>query len=100
MGKGAVVREFNVKAWVIALMVALLPCVANAVVLWRLPMLSSLGDPLNAEIDLVSVTKEELGSLSARIAGPEAYRRANLQYNPALVGARASVEKRPNGQMY
>ncbi len=53
-------REFNVKAWVIALLIALMPCVANAVGLGRLTMLSALGDPLNAEIDLVSVTKEEL----------------------------------------
>jgi pilus assembly protein FimV len=99
-GKGAAVRDFNVKAWVIALLIALMPCVANAVGLGRLNMMSALGDPLNAEIDLVSVTKEELSSLSVRIAAPDAYRRANLQYNAALVGARVSIERRPGGQPY
>ena len=93
-------RNFNVKAWALALMVALLPCVANAVGLGRLTMLSALGDPLNAEVELVSVSREELGSLSARLAGADAYRQANLQFNPALVGARVSIERRPNGQPY
>ena len=93
-------RNFNVKACVLALLIALLPCVANAVGLGRLTMLSALGDPLNAEIDLVSVSKDELNSLSARLAAADAYRRANLQYNSALVGARVSVERRPNGQPY
>lgn len=88
------------KTWLIALFVALLPCIAGAAGLGRLNVLSSLGQPLVAEIELVSVTKEELGSLSARFAHPDAYRAANLQYNPALTGARASIERRPNGVHY
>src|SRR6187402_1832549 len=95
--KGAVVRNLK-KAWLIALLVALLPCVAGAAGLGRLTVLSSLGQPLVAEVELVSVTKEEMGSLSARLASPDAYRTANLQYNPALTGARSTVERRPNGQ--
>jgi pilus assembly protein FimV len=86
--------------WLVALLVALLPCVAGAAGLGRLTVLSSLGQPFSAEIELVSVTKEELGSLSARLAHPDAYRAANLQYNPALTGARATIERRPNGQAY
>ena len=81
-------------------MIALMPCVANAVGLGRLNMLSALGDPLNAEVDLVSVTRRGVGSLSARIAAADAYRRANLQYNQALVGARVGIERRPGGQPY
>src|SRR5688572_27460412 len=97
--KGAAVGNSK-KSWLVALLVALLPCVAGAAGLGRLNVLSALGHPLVAEIELVSVTKEELGSLSARLAQPEAYRLANLQYNPALAGARASVERRPNGQHF
>src|SRR5688572_25763664 len=81
-------------------MFALLPGVADAVGLGRMNMLSALGDALNAEIDLVSVSKEEATTLSARLAAPDAYRQANLQFNPALSGARVSVERRPNGQQY
>lgn len=97
--KGAVVRE-SMKTWLVALLVALLPCVAGAAGLGRLNVLSSLGQPLIAEIDLVSVTRDELGSLSARLASPDTYRTANLQYNPALTGARLSIERRPSGQHY
>jgi pilus assembly protein FimV len=87
-------------SWLIALLVALLPCVAGAAGLGRLTVLSSLGQPFSAEIELVSVSKEEMGSLSARLAQPDAYRTANLQYNPSLTGARTTIERRPNGQAY
>jgi pilus assembly protein FimV len=62
-------------------------------------VLTSIGQPLVAEIDL-SVTREELGSLSARLALSDAYQRANLQYNPALTGALLTVETRSGGQPY
>ncbi len=88
------------KTWLVALLIALLPSVAGAAGLGRLNVLSSLGQPLIAEIDLVSVTRDELGSLSARLASPDTYRTANLQYNPALVGARLTIERRPSGQHY
>lgn len=87
------------KTWLVALLAALLPCVAGAAGLGRLNVLSSLGQPLVAEIE-VSATREELGSLSARLAHSDAYRLANLQYNPALTGARLTVERRPSGQHY
>ena len=93
-------RHYNVGTWLIALIVALLPCIADAVGLGRLNMLSNLGDPLNVEIELVSVTKEELSSLSARLSAADAYRQANLQYNAALNGARVSIERRSGGQSY
>jgi len=94
------VRETNVKTWLIALAVALLPCVAGAAGLGRITVLTSIGQPLIAEIELVAVTPQELSSLSARLALPDAYRQANLQYNVALTGARITIEKRPTGQSY
>ena len=85
------------KTWLVALLIALLPCVAGAAGMGRLNVLSALGQPLIAEIEL-SVSREELGSLSARLASPDAYRVANLQYNTSLTGARIAIERRPNGQ--
>ena len=78
----------------------LMPCLAAAAGFGRLTVLSAIGQPLVGEIELVSVTREELGSLSARLASPDAYAAANLQYNPSLTGARVTVERRPNGQHY
>lgn len=63
-------------------------------------MLSALGEPFNAEIELVAVQKEDLASLSVRLAPPDAYKQANLQYGSALVGLRISIEKRSDGQPY
>src|SRR5512134_767237 len=97
---GALVRETNVKAWFVALFLALLPSVAGAAGLGRITVLTAIGQPLIAEIELVAVTPQELTTLNARLALPDAYRQANLQYNVALTGARVTVEKRPSGQPY
>src|SRR5688572_7333345 len=92
-----VVGDTRVRAWLVALLAALLTCTAGAAGLGRMTVLTSIGQPLVAEIDL-SVTREELGSLSARLALSDAYQRANLQYNPALAGALLTVETRSGGQ--
>lgn len=73
---------------------------ASAVGMGRLNVLSSLGQTLNAEVDLVSVRKEELATLTARLASPDAYRQANLQYGAAAAGLRFSIQKRPSGELY
>ena len=78
----------------------MMPLVAHSAGLGPLSILSRLGQPLVAEIDLISVQKEELASLTARLAAPEAFRRANIEYSPALVGVRLVIERRGNGQPY
>ena len=88
------------KRWLLATLLLLVPSVANAVGMGRLTVLSSLGQPLNAEVDLVSVQKEEVATLSARLASPDAYRQANLQYGAASAGMRFRIETRPGGQIY
>lgn len=93
-------RDITLRQWALAVLVLLMPWVAEAAGLGRLTVLSSLGQPLQAEIDLVSVEKDELATLSARLASPDAYKQANLQYGSALVGLRLSIEKRPTGQLY
>ena len=98
--KGAVVRDTNLKTWLAALLVALLPCVAGAAGLGRITILTTIGQPLIAEVELVAVTPQELASLSARLALPDTYRQANLQYNVSLTGARLTIEKRADGQSF
>ena len=73
---------------------------AQAAGLGKLTVNSALGQILNAEIDLVSLQPGELDSLSARVASPEAFRDARIEYSPALRLLRFSVEKRANGQPY
>jgi pilus assembly protein FimV len=93
------VRERILNAW-LAAWLALLPCAAGAAGLGKLTMLSALGQPLHAEIELVSVSAQEMAGLTARLASPEDYQKRNLQYSGALAGARVSVEKRADGRPY
>ena len=73
---------------------------AGAAGLGKLTVLSALGQPLRAEIDLVSVQKDELGTLNARVAAPDAYQQAGIEYNSALPSVKLAIEKRPSGQPY
>src|SRR5258705_11145694 len=66
--------------------------------LGKLTVNSSLGQVLNAEIDLVSLQPGEMESLTARVATPEAFRDARIEYTGSLRLLRFSVGKRPNGQ--
>jgi len=58
---------------------------------------SSLGQPLQADIDLTGVTAEEAQNLSAKLATPDAYARAGLTYNPIVSSLRASLERQSSG---
>src|SRR5262245_14321154 len=94
-----VVRDTKFRIGLVAFLAAVLTCTAGAAGLGRMTVLTSIGQPLVAEIDL-SATREELGSLNARLALPDAYIKANLQYNPALSGALLTIETRSGGQPY
>src|SRR6478735_10796949 len=73
---------------------------ANAAGLGKLTVNSALGQPLNAEIDLVSVQPGELDALTARVAPPEAFRDARIEYGSSLRLLRFSVDKRANGASF
>jgi len=66
--------------------------------LGRLNVQSALGETLKAEIDVTSITPEEIASLRLRIAPPEAYRAAGVEYNAVLPNAQVALQKRPDGR--
>ena len=71
----------------------------NAAGLGKITVLSPLGQPLRAEID-VNATTEELPSMNARLASPDAFRQAGVEYVSGIAGIRFAVEKRKDGQPY
>jgi pilus assembly protein FimV len=71
---------------------------AEAAGLGRLSVQSALGQPLKAEIELLSVNKDELPSINARLAGADAFRQARIDRSEALASLRFSVDQRANGQ--
>ncbi|MFN0301548.1 MAG: FimV family protein [Burkholderiales bacterium] len=68
--------------------------------LGRLTIVSSLGQPLHAEIDLIAISTEEFPSLDARLASLEIYSREDVRFDPALTGARVTLMRRSDGQPY
>lgn len=84
----------------LTMLVLLAPSLASAVGLGKLSVLSVLGQPLKAEIELVALQKEELSTLSVQLASMEAYRRSDLQYNAVVAGLRFQIEQRPDGRSY
>src|SRR3990172_5086418 len=76
----------------------LLPSLAVAAGLGRLTVQSALGEPLRAEVEVVSVQPGDAESLAARIASQAAFKQANIELNGALYDIRFNLERRPNGQ--
>jgi pilus assembly protein FimV len=65
---------------------------AHALGLGRLTVDSALGQPLSARIELTSVSRDELESLSAKIADPSLYRQNNLTYQGVLARTRVMLD--------
>jgi pilus assembly protein FimV len=73
---------------------------AAALALGRVNVLSALGEPLRAEVDVPEITAEEAASLRTAIASPDAFRAAGLEYNPALGAVQISLQRRANGSAF
>ncbi len=87
--------SFN--AFVLATAFAVLPMGANAAGLGRITVLSALGQPLHAEIELTA-SREELSSLSARLAPHDAFKQAGIEFAPALSGIKLVIDKQTSGK--
>ena len=70
-----------------------------AVGLGGINVVSALGQPLKAEIELVALSKSDKPSLVARLAPPDAYKGAGLEY-PYGVKYNFTIENRANGEAY
>ena len=73
------------------------PFAAHAAGLGRITVLSPLGQPLNAEIEIVALRPGEEEGLSARVAGQEAFAAAGIEPGAVLNSMRFAIERR-NGR--
>ena len=81
------------------LMVCLLAfSVANATGLGGITVSSNLGQPLRAEIELVSVEKADRSSISAKLAAADAFKIAGIEYPYALPRLKFDVIERDSNQ--
>lgn len=83
------------------LIILLLPyTVLFAAGLGKLSLTSALGQPLSAEIDIVTTNKDEIPSLKASIASREAFTQAGINYETFFSAIKVSIESRTNGNPY
>ena len=97
---GGAVGKTSLRASFIAAALLLVSAAAQAAGLGKLTVLSHLGEPLRAEIDVVALEKGELDTLNARLASPDAYIQSNLPYPSPALGMKLAVDKRPSGAPY
>src|SRR5215475_5195768 len=77
-----------------------LPSAAFALGFGDLRLLSSLNAPLDAEIELVDVTPEEMQSLKAQIASREMFARYGLDWPVYLSTIQVKVVRGPDGREF
>lgn len=89
-------KRKHLKATVIAVAIAVLPLASHAAGLGRITVLSVLGQPLKAELE-VTANRDETPSLVAKVAAPEAFRQAGIEYSQALSTLRFSRDVKERG---
>jgi len=72
---------------------------ALAAGLGKITVLSPLGQPLRAELDLTA-SRDELTSMTAKLASAEAFKQAGIEYVPSMAGIRFAIDKRKDGQPF
>ncbi|MDH5480573.1 MAG: LysM peptidoglycan-binding domain-containing protein, partial [Nitrosomonas sp.] len=78
----------------------MLPLAVNAAGLGKLKLNSALGQPLNAEIDIVSVNNDEISSLKVELASRDAFTQAGIRYEHFFSTIKFAIEPRTNGDPY
>ncbi|WP_338050536.1 FimV/HubP family polar landmark protein [Ramlibacter humi] len=73
---------------------------AQALALGRVTVLSALGEPLRAEVDLPEITADEVASLRANVAAPDAFRAAGMEYSSALQSVNITLQRRGDGRYF
>lgn len=89
-------KRKHFKATVIAAALAILPLASHAAGLGRITVLSVLGQPLKAELE-VTANRDETPSLVAKVAAAEAFHQAGIEYSPALATLRFSRDIKERG---
>jgi pilus assembly protein FimV len=92
--------RFGAVAGAVALIASVVTLPAYALSLGRISVLSALGEPLRAEIDVAQITPEEAASLKAGVGTTEAFKAAGLEYTPVLAGLEVTLQRRADGRSY
>lgn len=80
-----------------AIVMAFTPIIVNAASLGKLTINSNVGEPLNAEIELIATAKDDLSSITASIATDETYSLQGMQRSPLLKDVRLDFGRKTDG---
>ncbi len=75
-------------------------CIVSAAGLGGINVTSALGQPLKAEIEVVSVDKGDKSTLRAKLASADEYKRAGADYPYNLPKLKFQIEERAGGEPY
>src|ERR1700723_3175423 len=81
-----------------AALLLMLPSAAFAIGFGDIRLLSPLNAPLDAEIELVDVTSEEIQSLKAQIAPRETFTRYGLEWPVFLSSVQVKISRTADGR--
>jgi pilus assembly protein FimV len=84
--------------WALASLVIALPSAAFAVGLGDVRLLSSLNAPLDAEIELVGATPEEMAVIKAQLASRELFARNGLDWPQTVGNITITPQTKPDGK--
>lgn len=70
------------------------PSVMLAAALGEISVQSAIGQRLSAEIEIVGLSKNDADTIALRLAPPEAYKEAGLDYSAVLRSMRFNIEKK------
>lgn len=73
---------------------------SHALALGQARVLSGLGEPLVAEIDVPQITPEEFAGLKARVGSPAEFEAAGMAFHPSLQGVAFSLQRRADGRAF
>jgi pilus assembly protein FimV len=90
------VHNSKIKSISLAFCIALMPFTAHALGMGKMTVLSGLGEPLNAEIELLAAAKDELSNVTARIATAQTYAEQGIDRPAALNLIRVELVSNPD----
>ena len=93
-------HQWQLSAIAVAALLGLWGTDVSALSLGRVTVQSALGEPLKAEIDILDINAEEAATLTTKVAAPETFKAAGLDYHPAMGNLQTSLQRRPDGRAF
>lgn len=85
---------------IIGMVVSFLPLGVWSLGLGDVDLKSYLNQPLNAEIEILTIDQSELKDLKVRLASEAEFRRAGIEYSASLYRLKFKIIRKPNGKAY